>query len=140
MQPNYYYPTAANTTTQPQYAAAAPVAGMVPMFVPNPQHQPSYVMPMAAAAAPVQQAAGPTSAPGQHQQPTAMVAYEQNGMTYYVDSSQMPMYAAAPTQGMEGYAQASYAVPGMGGMMTPSPEGYYYQPVTAGAGVYYQPQ
>ena len=66
-----------------------------------------------------------------------MVAYESNGMTYYVDSSQL--YAPPP---MEGYPQTSYAVPGMGGMMTPSPEGAYYYPqqMQPAPQVYYQAQ
>jgi hypothetical protein len=64
-----------------------------------------------------------------------MVAYEQNGMTYYVDPAQL--YAPPP---MEGYTPPSYAVPGMGGM-TPSPEGYgYYPGVPPVTNVYYQPQ
>ncbi|KAF2110592.1 CASC3/Barentsz eIF4AIII binding-domain-containing protein [Lophiotrema nucula] len=118
----YYYP---QNGPQPQFA---PPAGMVPMFVPNQQ---SYVMPMAAPTS-----AAPT-APPTGGQPN-MVAYESNGMTYYVDSAQL--YASQP---VEGYPQAaSYAVPGMGGMMTPSPDGQYYYPqqMQPNGGVYYQPQ
>jgi hypothetical protein len=123
MQQNYYYPVP--NGTQPQYAAPA---GMVPMF--NVQ-QASYVMPMTTPG----QAPAPTSAPGQQQQST-MVAYEQNGMTYYVDPTQL--YAPPP---MEGYTPPSYAVPGMGGMMTPSPEGYGYYPAAPPvANVYYPAQ
>jgi len=70
-----------------------------------------------------------------------MVAYESNGMTYYVDPAQLPApaYTGPP---VEGYQQASYAVPGMGGMMTPSPDGAYYYPqqMQPTTGVYYQPQ
>jgi len=63
-----------------------------------------------------------------------MMAYESNGMTYYYDPSQMYQ------QPTEGYTPASYAVPGMGGMMTPSPDGYYYPQVPAPGGVFYQQQ
>lgn len=109
----YYYP---QNGAQPQYMAPA---GMVPMFIPGTQ-QPGYVMPASAPAV----AAPPASAG-----PPNMVAYESNGMTYYVDSAQL--YPPAP---VEGYPQPTYAVPGMGGMMTPGPDGYYYpqqmQPAT----------
>ncbi|KAF2261999.1 hypothetical protein CC78DRAFT_329790 [Lojkania enalia] len=120
MPQGYYYP---QNGAQP----FVPPAGMVPMYVPNTQ-QGGYVMPMAAPT--VSAAPAPTGQPN-------MVAYEQNGMTYYVDPSQL--YAAAP---MEGYPQASYAVPGMGGMMTPSPEGAYYYPqqMQPAGGYVYQPQ
>ncbi|KAF2021025.1 hypothetical protein BU24DRAFT_429887 [Aaosphaeria arxii CBS 175.79] len=123
VQPNYYYPQAASQ----QFV---PPGGMVPMFVPNPQQ--GYAMPMAA---------GPP-APAANAPPTgpSMVPYESNGMTYYIDPSQM--YNTAPPP-MEGYPQPSYAVPGMGGMMTPSPEGaqyYYPQQMQPTGAVYYPPQ
>jgi hypothetical protein len=60
-----------------------------------------------------------------------MVAYEQNGMTFYVDSSQL--YNAP----VENYSQPSYAVPGMGGMMTPGPDGAYYYPQQMQPAAYY---
>jgi hypothetical protein len=104
---NYYYPPA---PAQPQFMAPA---GMVPMFVPGAQ-QPGYAMPVAAPAV-----AAPPPASG----PPNMVAYEQNGMTFYVDSNQL--YQPPP---METFAQPTYAVPGMGGMMTPGPDGAYYYP------------
>ncbi|KNG44854.1 CASC3/Barentsz eIF4AIII binding-like protein [Stemphylium lycopersici] len=103
----YYYP---QNGAQPQYMAPA---GMVPMFVPGAQ-QPGYVMPVSAP---------PVAAPPAPAGPPNMVAYESNGMTYYVDSAQL--YPAPPT---ENYAQPNYAVPGMGGMMTPGPDGAYYYP------------
>ncbi|OCK79824.1 hypothetical protein K432DRAFT_405238 [Lepidopterella palustris CBS 459.81] len=120
MQPGYYYPPPANGV-QPQFAAPS----IVPVFVQTPQ-QGAYVIPVAAPAAP----AAPTSVPGP--QP-AMVAYESNGMTYYYDPTQV-------YQPVEGYAPPSYAIPGMGGMMTPSPDGYYYPQVPPPGGVFYQPQ
>jgi hypothetical protein len=100
----YYYPPPA---AQPQYMAPA---GLVPMFVPGAQ-QPGYPLPV-----PV-----PPPAVGAPPPPTGnMVAYESNGMTFYVDSSQL--YPPP----VEGYAPPSFAVPGMGGMMTPGPDGAYY--------------
>jgi hypothetical protein len=116
---NYYYPPAG---AQPQYMAPA---GMVPMFVPGAQ-QPGYVMPVAAPAV-----AAPPPAAGQPN----MVAYESNGMTFYVDSAQLYQPPA-----MDGYAQPSYAVPGMGGMMTPGPDGTYYYPQQMQPAGYYPAQ
>ena len=112
----YYYPP---NGAQPQYMAPA---GMVPLFVPGAQ-QPGYVMPVTAP--PV------TAPPAPAVQPN-MVAYESNGMTYYVDSAQL--YPPPP---MENYAQPSYAVPGMGGMMTPGPDGAYYYPQQMQPAPYY---
>ncbi|KAF2193484.1 hypothetical protein K469DRAFT_550246 [Zopfia rhizophila CBS 207.26] len=124
VQPGYYYPQ-----PQPPQTGSQPppqfVPGMVPMF-----QQPGYVVPMAQ----------PVSAPGGGNGGGNMVAYEQNGMTYYVDPSQFPGMGMGMGVGMgtEGYAGQSFAVPGMGGMMTPSPEGaaYYYPQ----QGVFYQTQ
>ncbi|PVI05127.1 hypothetical protein DM02DRAFT_127292 [Periconia macrospinosa] len=120
----YYYP---QNGAQPQFM---PQANMVPMFVPGAQ-QGGYPMPMAAPPAPPAPTASATSGQGN------TVAYESNGMTYYVDPSQL--YAPPP---MEGYAQAptSYAVPGMGGMMTPGPDGAYYYPQQMPATAYYPTQ
>ncbi|KAF5853222.1 hypothetical protein GGP41_001758 [Bipolaris sorokiniana] len=115
----YYYP---QNTTQPQYMAPA---GMVPMFVPGTQ-QPGYVMPVSAP--PVAAPPAPAGQPN-------MVAYESNGMTYYVDSAQL--YPAPPA---ENYAQPNYAVPGMGGMMTPGPDGAYYYPQQMQPAGYYPQQ
>ncbi|KAF1969528.1 hypothetical protein BU23DRAFT_476742 [Bimuria novae-zelandiae CBS 107.79] len=119
----YYYP---QNGPQPPYM---PPAGMVPMFVPSAQ-QNGYVMPMAAPPAPP----APAPAPAPAGQPNT-VAYESNGMTYYVDPAQL--YAPP----MEGYAQPNYAaVPGMGGMMTPGPDGAYYYPQHMEPVPFYQPQ
>lgn len=98
---------------------------MVPMFVPGAQ-QPGYVMPVAAP---------PVTAPPPAAGQPNMVAYEQNGMTFYVDSNQL--YQPPP---MEGYAPPSYAVPGMGGMMTPGPDGAYYYPQQMQPAGYYPAQ
>ncbi|THZ00102.1 hypothetical protein D6C95_04395 [Aureobasidium pullulans] len=84
--------------------------GAMPSYAP-PTAQPSYAPPEAPMAS----------------DPQGTMAHESNGMVYY---TQLPQYAS-----QEGYLQP-YAVPGMGGMMTPSPEGAYYY---ANAGqMYYQ--
>ncbi|KAF2449632.1 hypothetical protein P171DRAFT_196796 [Karstenula rhodostoma CBS 690.94] len=130
MPQGYYYP---QNGAQPPYM---PPGGMVPMFVPNAQ-QSGYVMPMAVPAAPAAPAPAPAPvpAPAPAVQPS-QVAYESNGMTYYVDPTQL--YAPPP---MEGYPQASYAVPGMGGMMTPGPpDNAYYYPQQMQPAPFYQPQ
>lgn len=119
MPQGYYYPQ--NGAAQPQFI---PPGGMVPMFVPGAQ-QSGYMMPMAGPPA--------SNAPPAAGQPNT-VAYESNGMTYYVDPSQL---YSAPT---EGYQQPSYAVPGMGGMMTPGPDGAYYYPQQMQPAAFYQPQ
>lgn len=116
----YYYPP---NGPQPQYM---PPGGMVPMFVPGAQQPYAMPPPAPAVAPPPPAAAGPPN----------MVAYEQNGMTYYVDSNQLP-YAPPPA---ESYAQPSYAVPGMGGMMTPGPDGAYYYPQQMQPAAFYPQQ
>jgi len=79
-----------------------------------------------------------------------MVAYESNGMTYYMDSTQLPsqLPSQIPSQlpsqlyqpPMEAYPPPSYAVPGMGGMMTPGPDGAYYYPQQMQPGAFYPAQ
>ncbi|KAG9228621.1 CASC3/Barentsz eIF4AIII binding-domain-containing protein [Amylocarpus encephaloides] len=68
-----------------------------------------------------------------------LVAQEVNGMVYYYDAAQIPAVATFPA-----YQQPpAYPMPqvggvmGMGGMMTPSPDGFYY-PQAPQAVVYYQ--
>lgn len=118
MQPGFYYP-------QNGGQQFVPPGGMVPMFVPA--HQQGYAVPMPAS--------NVAPAPIPSNQPN-MVAYESNGMTYYIESTQM--YPSAPQ--MDGYPQQ--AVPGMGGMMTPSPEGaqYYYPQQMQPGAVFYPTQ
>ncbi|KAL1653801.1 hypothetical protein SLS61_003586 [Didymella pomorum] len=116
----YYYPSSV-----PQQPYIAP-GGMVPMFVPGAQQPYAMPAPAPAVAPPAPAAAGPPN----------MVAVEQNGMTFYVDANQMTY---APP--VDAYAQPSYTMPGMGGMMTPAPDGAYYpyqQPMQPAA--YYPPQ
>lgn len=128
---SYYYPPAG---AQPQYMGPA---GMMPMFVPAAQ-QPGYIVPVSApplTAPPVAPVAGPPN----------MVAYESNGMTYYVDSASLYPPAAGAGAGAAtvpmppvdaSYSQPSFAVPGMGGMMTPGPDGAYYYPQAMTQGFY----
>ncbi|KAF1931386.1 uncharacterized protein M421DRAFT_90439 [Didymella exigua CBS 183.55] len=104
----YYYPPSA-----PQQPYMAP-GGMVPMFVPGAQQPYAMPAPAPAVAPPAPAAAGPPN----------MVAVEQNGMTFYMDANQLPYAPPADAYA----AQPSYTMPGMGGMMTPAPDGAYYYP------------
>jgi hypothetical protein len=62
------------------------------------------------------------------------VAQEVNGMVYYFDASQLPpVNSYQPYSGPQGYQPS---VMGMGGMVTPSPDGFYYPQPTPGM-VYY---
>jgi len=119
----YYYPPAG---PQPQFMAPA---GMAPTFVPGAQ-QP-YTMPAPVPAPAPAVAPPPPAAAG----PPNMVAYEQNGMMFYVDSNSLPYAPPAET-----YSQPSYTVPGMGGMMTPGPDGMYYYPQQMQPAAFYPQQ
>jgi hypothetical protein len=73
-------------------------------------------------------------------QQSGTMAQESNGMVYYYDSSQL---APPPPPPSNGYAAGGYPAAaaanvdmGVGHMMTPSPDGYYY-PLTAAGPVYY---
>ncbi|CAJ2502829.1 Uu.00g102230.m01.CDS01 [Anthostomella pinea] len=117
MQPQqgYYYPTA------PYTGAMAPTPG-APPFVPGIQQG--------------QQPQSEASGTQSNEQPASnsnLVAQEVNGMVYYYEASQLPPIASYPPYP----APQGYPMPnvGMNGMVTPSPDGYYYPP--PGAGVYY---
>jgi len=119
-QPAFYYP---QPGVQPQYPPGTVIA---PMFIPNGQ-QGTYVVPtvappIAPPAAQVQ--AAPTQG--------NMMAQEVNGMVYYYDPNQV-------YQSADNYSQPGYTMPGMGGMMTPTPDGYYYPQMPSGT-VYYPSQ
>jgi hypothetical protein len=120
-QPYYYSAGNGGPAQYPQNAVIAP------MFVPNTQ-QGGYLVPTVIPGAPQ----GVQQPPSAASVPTGWVAHEQNGMVYYLDPSQL--YAP-----QEGFAQPNYTVPGMGGMMTPTPDGYYY-PQAAQGQVYYPSQ
>ncbi|KAF2221881.1 CASC3/Barentsz eIF4AIII binding-domain-containing protein [Elsinoe ampelina] len=109
-QPGYYY--------SPQ----------VPVFVPQAPHS----------AAPQPQAEQQDHATGQQGMLTQV---ESNGMVYYMDPSQMQNYPQVGYTGQQGYLQPpSYTVPGMGGMMTPSPESGGWNYYTQNSGPVYYPQ
>lgn len=126
MQPqgSYYYPSY-NAGGMGPSAAAAP-------FVPASQS--SQGQGYSAQPQHDQQAA---QSHGQQAGPAGMVAQEVNGMVYYYDASQMPSmntfssYQAPPPP--QGY---NSGMPGMAGMVTPSPDGFYY-PQQAPGMVYY---
>lgn len=116
-QQGYYYPQQYNTSMSAQ----------APNFAPSAAQQ--------------QQAYGQVAPTDASQQPN-LVAQEVNGMVYYYDAAQIPAAAAAA---YPSYASPpAYQVQQMGnvslqhGMMTPSPDGFYYpQPQQA---VVYYPQ
>lgn len=94
------------------------------------QQMPVFVPPPGAQA---QGQAAPAN-DGAVQSTAGLVPHESNGMVYYIDPGQVGQYPA----GQETFLQApSYAMPGMGGMMTPSPDGGFYYPQVAGGPMYY---
>ncbi|KAI0433550.1 CASC3/Barentsz eIF4AIII binding-domain-containing protein [Xylaria sp. FL1042] len=109
-QPGYYYPPAPYPGTIPPNATT---------FVPGsqPGQQPQSDM-------------GSAQSAGQNPQNPNLVAQEVNGMVYYYDASQLPPMAPYPYPASQGYAIPNV---GMNGMVTPSPDGYYYST----PGVYY---
>lgn len=120
MQPQqgYYYPSG-------PYPGPLPPSAAAPTFVPGTQQgQP--------------QGETPTSqANGQGNPSSNLVAQEVNGMVYYYDASQLPPMAAYSYPAPQGYPMPGGVV-GMNGMVTPSPDGYYYP--QSGPGVVYYPQ
>lgn len=98
----YYYPQAFNP---------AGTGGVAPTFIPQ-QQQPTF----------------PPNNVSIDNTPN-LVAQEVNGMVYYYDAAQVPVvsttfptYQAPPSYPM----QQMGGIMGMGGMMTPSPDGFYY--------------
>jgi hypothetical protein len=149
-QPNPYQPQSQNFYQQSYQAmpppsqgyyysqnfnqGIAPSAGGAPPFVPAPsqqnQQQPPYSQPS-------QQSDAAAQASVQN-----LVAQEVNGMVYYYDAAQIPAVATFPAYQQppsQSYPmQQVGGVVGMGGMMTPSPDGFYYP--QAPQGVVYYPQ
>ncbi|KAH6696915.1 CASC3/Barentsz eIF4AIII binding-domain-containing protein [Plectosphaerella plurivora] len=116
-QQGYYYP--------PQYngGSMGPPASTAP-FVPASQHQ--------------AQGYPPQPQGDQYGQQQSVLQQEVNGMVYYYDASQMdPMnsYQQGYQQPPQGYGAG---VPGMAGMVTPSPDGLYY--AQQAPGMVYYPQ
>ena len=120
----YYYQQNFNPAVGPSTGA--------PQFVPT-QAQPQQQQP------PFPQASQPSddTSPAGVQN---LVAQEVNGMVYYYDAAQIPAVATFPAyQQPQSYPmQQVGGVVGMGGMMTPSPDGFYYPQATQG--VVYYPQ
>jgi hypothetical protein len=120
-QQGFYYPAA--------YPGAAPPNASAPAFVPGPQPQPT--------AGYAQQPQGDISgaqANGQGGPGPNLVAQEVNGMVYYYDANRLPTVPSFPA-----YPAAQGYVPGvmnMGGMVTPTPDTFYYPQAPAGM-VYY---
>ncbi|KEY73740.1 hypothetical protein S7711_06316 [Stachybotrys chartarum IBT 7711] len=114
-QPGYYYgPGFAG----PGMAAPATAPTFMPSGHPN---MPSNYAPHNQAEPPSAQGGGPGP---------NLVAQEVNGMVYYYDASQLP-----PVNSYQPYS-APQAYQGMGAMVTPSPDGFYY-PQPAPGMVYY---
>ncbi|KAK1239647.1 hypothetical protein MKX07_001101 [Trichoderma sp. CBMAI-0711] len=123
-QPGYYYPHGYSGPGMPASAVTAPPfvpggqPGMPGSFTPqNPVEQPGVPV------------TGPPAPPN-----TNLVAQEVNGMVYYYDASQMP--SMNPYQPYPTTQPYQPSVMGMGGMVTPSPDGFYY-PQPAPGMVYY---
>jgi hypothetical protein len=113
-QPGYYYPHGYSGPGMPASAVTAPPfvpggqPGMPGSFTPqNPVEQPGVPV------------TGPPAPPN-----TNLVAQEVNGMVYYYDASQMP--SMNPYQPYPATQPYQPSVMGMGGMVTPSPDGFYY--------------
>jgi hypothetical protein len=83
-------------------------------------------------------------APADGAAPSNLVVQEINGMFYYYDATQIPAVATFPAAGYpppQGYQpqQSQHVPPGVAlqhGMMTPSPDGFYYAQPQQGM-VYY---
>ena len=121
-QQGFYYPQQFGTNMAPNVSA--------PAFVPaaqQAQHAPYN---------PSQADAPPGQAGGQAGSTQGLVMQEMNGTYYFYDPNQIPAMTAIPP-----YAPAQQYNPGMvgmGGMVTPSPDGFYYQQAAPGM-VYYAP-
>lgn len=114
-QQGYYYPQQYNPTMSAQ----------APAFVSTPAQPPSY-------------GPGPQTNMAQQGQPN-LVAQEANGMVYYYDAAQIPAAVAAfpPYTSPQSYSMQPIGGASLQhGMMTPSPDGFYY-PQAPQAVVYY---
>ena len=112
-QPGYYYP--------PAYQPMSGFPHPPPSEPPAPQ--------------------GNTAGEAAAQSSSGTVAHESNGMVYYLDAAQMPQFPQQEAYPRHENFLQPHAIPGMGGMMTPSPEsGYYYPPAPAGPVYYPQAQ
>ena len=120
-QGGYYYP-------QPYGGAVGPNVS-APAFVPGVQQGP----PTAYNQPPQGGEHGPAGVSGPPPPAQGLVAQEVNGMVYYYEPSQLPPMAGYPSYPTnQPYAPAVMG----GGMVTPSPDGFYY-PQPAPGMVYY---
>ncbi|EFX04195.1 upf0052 domain containing protein [Grosmannia clavigera kw1407] len=127
-QQGFFYPTPPtySSTMAPSGAAATFVPGGTPQGAGPPSGQPG------------QRDVGGTPVDVQ-QQPVphhSLVAQEANGMVYYYDPSSLPGMSNYPSY-VPTPAPPGGFVPGMGGMVTPTPADSYYYPPQPGM-VYYQ--
>lgn len=118
-QPGYYYPQ----TYVPQQG----MTGQSPAFYPG--QQMGYQQPTSV----------PQEVTSQQEGPTGIVSQVVNGMTFYYDAAQIPAVAAVPSyQQAQPYPMQQFGgVVGMGGMMTPSPDGFYVPQQQPQGAVYY---
>lgn len=121
-QQGYYYPPNYNNPSMGPASAAPP-------FVPGQPGPPGSFTPQNQPEQPVMPNNGPPPGSGPN-----LVAQEVNGMVYYYDASQLPPVNSYSTYSAPQSYQPS--VMGMGGMVTPSPDGFYY-PQQASGMVYY---
>lgn len=114
-QQGYYPPYQMMPQSQGYYyPPPAPYSAAAPNFVPGTQ---------------------PGQSPGDAAAPN-LVAQEVNGMVYYYDASQLPqMPTYPPYSAAQGYPGPN-GVMNLNGMVTPSPDGFYYQQ----PGAVYYPQ
>ncbi|KAK0626902.1 CASC3/Barentsz eIF4AIII binding-domain-containing protein [Immersiella caudata] len=122
-QQGFYYPQ--------QFGASLAPNASAPAFVPASQQ--SQQVPYNPSGQSDAQAA---SAAGQAGSGQGLVMQEMNGTYYFYDPNQIPTMGALPS-----YPPAQQYNPGMvgmGGMVTPSPDGFYYQQPAPGM-VYYAP-
>ncbi|KAI8630005.1 hypothetical protein F5Y19DRAFT_464288 [Xylariaceae sp. FL1651] len=118
-QQGYYPPYQMMPPQQGYYYPPAPYPGVMapgaPAFVPGSQPGQQQQNEIAS----VQSA-------GQNSQNPNLVAQELNGMVYYYDASQLaPPMAPYPYPATQGYPIPNV---GINGMVTPSPDGFYYYP------------
>ncbi|KAF4633052.1 hypothetical protein G7Y89_g5076 [Cudoniella acicularis] len=145
-QPNPYQQQSQNFYPQPYQVMPPPQGYYYPQSF-NPSMAPPGGAPPFVPAQPQQQQQPSFPQPSQHSDNAAsqagvqnLVAQEVNGMVYYYDAAQIPAVATFPAyqQPQSFPMQQVGGVVGMGGMMTPSPDGFYYP--QAPQGVVYYPQ
>ncbi|GAO14677.1 uncharacterized protein UV8b_04637 [Ustilaginoidea virens] len=131
--PGYSGPNMAPSAPGPLYAPSAPSGGLPNSYLSQSQSDQQQQQQQ-------QQQQPPPPPPsqglGHNAAGSNLVAQEVNGMVYYYDASQIPPVSSyTPYSAPQGY---QHSVMGMGGMVTPSPDGFYY-PQHA-AGMMYYPQ